>query len=91
MGDPILPNQYPFGYIFKIKEDKGDATLFSMIAYMVADYGDGSLSDYGRVVRRDLSTLSVAVSQIREELERDLTLRKLMKYITRELAKKITK
>lgn len=65
-----------------------------MIAYMVAEYGDGSLSDYGRVVRvvrRDLSTLSIAVSQIREELESDLTLRKLMKYITRELAKKITK
>jgi len=62
-----------------------------MIAYMVAEYGDGSLSNYGRVVRRDLSTLSIAVSQIREELERDLTLRKLVKYITRELAKKITK
>ncbi|MGH7800352.1 MAG: transposase [Thermodesulfobacteriota bacterium] len=58
-----------------------------IIAFMVAEYGDGSLSEYARIVRRDLSTLSIAVNQIRKELETDIVLQKQLRDMTRGLAR----
>ena len=53
----------------------------------MAEYLEGTLSDYARIVRRDSLTLSKAVSQIREELERDLGLLEQMRDMRRELDK----
>lgn len=58
-----------------------------IIAFMVAEYGDGSLSEYARIVRRDLSTLSIAVNQIRKELETDIVLQKQLRDMTRGLTR----
>jgi chromosomal replication initiation ATPase DnaA len=63
----------------------------SFIAFMVTEYGEGTLSDYGRIVRRDLSTLSIGVSRIRKEIEKDPDLRKQMDGMTKELDKQISK
>ncbi|MGB7290679.1 MAG: helix-turn-helix domain-containing protein [Thermodesulfobacteriota bacterium] len=63
----------------------------SIIAFMVTEYGEGTLSDYGRIVRRDLSTLSIGVSRIRKETEKDLGLRKQMDSMKKELDKQISK
>jgi chromosomal replication initiation ATPase DnaA len=63
----------------------------SIIAFMVTENGEGTLSDYGRIVRRDLSTLSIGVSRIRKEIEKDPGLRKQMDGMTKELDKQISK
>jgi putative transposase len=63
----------------------------SIIAFMVTEYGEGTLSDYGRIGRRDLSTLSIGVNRIREEMEKNRGLRQRMRDMTKELQKQISK
>jgi hypothetical protein len=46
---------------------------------------------YGRIVRRDLSTLSIGVSRIMEEMEKDAGLSKQMRNMTKEFDKQIIK
>ena len=58
---------------------------------MVTEYGEGTLSDYGRIVKRDLSTISIGVSRIREEMEKDVGLQELMSGTAEELDKQISK
>jgi len=55
---------------------------------MVTEYGAGTLSDYGRIVKRDLSTISIGVSRIRKEMEKDVGLQELMSGTAEELDKK---
>jgi len=57
----------------------------SIIAFLVTEFGEGTLSDYGRIVRRDLSTLSIGVSRIREEMEKDPALQEQIRSMTKEL------
>lgn len=63
----------------------------SIIAYMVVEYGEATLSDYVRIARRDLSTLSIAVSQFRQGLERDVEIRERIKNMIEQLDKQIIK
>jgi len=58
---------------------------------MVTEYGEGTLRDYGRIVKRDLSTISIGVSRIREEMEKDAGLQEQMRNIPKELDKQISK
>ena len=46
---------------------------------------------YGRIVRRDLSTLTIGVSRIREEMEKDAGIQEQMRGMTKELDKQISK
>jgi len=46
---------------------------------------------YGRIVRRDLSTLTIGVSRSSEEMEKDVGLQEQMRAITEELDKQISK
>ena len=48
----------------------------SAAAYLVAEYGDGTLSSLGRLLSRDVSTLSTGAQAIRSALPNDLALRR---------------
>lgn len=63
----------------------------SIIAFLVTEYGNGRLSDYGRIVRRDTSTLSIRVNRIRREMENDLDLQEQIRSMTKELDRLISK
>lgn len=63
----------------------------SIIAFMVTEYGDGTLSDYGRIVRRDLSTLSIGVNRIRRKMEKDPVLQEQIRSVTNKLQRPISK
>ena len=63
----------------------------SIIALLVTEYGEGTLRDYGRIVKRDLSTISIGVSRIRKEMEKDAGLQEQMRGMTKELDKQISK
>jgi REP-associated tyrosine transposase len=63
----------------------------SIIAFLVTEYGEGTLSDYGRIVRRDLSTLSIGVGRIRRKMERDPALQEQIRNMTKELERQISK
>lgn len=67
------------------------ARVRSIIALMVTEYGDETLCNYGRIVRRDLSTLSIGVNRIREEMGKNPLLREQIMDITNELQNQISK
>jgi len=46
---------------------------------------------YGRIVKRDLSTISIGVSRIREEMEKDVGLQEQLRGMTKDLDKQISK
>ena len=52
---------------------------------------DRTLSDYGRIVRRDLLTLSIGVNRMRKEMEKDAGLQGQLRAMTKELDKQIIK
>jgi putative transposase len=63
----------------------------SIIAFLVTEYGEGTLSGYGRIVRRDPTTLSIGVSRIRQEMEKDPALQEQIRSLTKELERQISK
>src|SRR3989304_7283019 len=59
---------------------KGSAPCSAAVVYPFnPSRKDGTLNDYGRIVRRDLSTLSIEVSRIRKEMEKDAGLQERMR------------
>jgi len=59
----------------------------SIIAYMVVENGQGTLSEYIKVVKCDLSTLSIGVRKIREDLQEGGKLQRQIDDLMNELNK----
>jgi len=60
----------------------------TVIGYFLVEYGEGTLSDYGRYVNRDMSTLSNAIREFRERLKGDWEKRRIIEELKRELGVK---
>jgi len=58
----------------------------AIIGYLVMEHGNCSLSEYCRYIRRDISTLSIAVSKYRDKLVNDSGEQLVLSGIKRELS-----
>jgi len=57
----------------------------TLIGYFVLEYSDTTLSDYGRIVNRDVSTLSGAIAKYRSILKKDVNNQQLISELKQEI------